>query len=114
MEGNIHVKVGGKIDTGKKWVDANGVARIIYRKTLAIGALPNNTTKNVAHGESINLTAVGGYADVIAAWASNGTILKTQNSTGVTVDINGTNVVVGTTADLSAYSGFVTIEFTLA
>ncbi|MBM4644760.1 hypothetical protein GS464_20080 [Rhodococcus hoagii] len=37
-----------EVDTGFKWVDGKS----IFKKTVSIGALPNNTEKTVAHGIS--------------------------------------------------------------
>lgn len=112
QEGNPQIQVGVRYDTGKKWVDASGVPHVIYQKALSVGALVNNTTKNVAHGEALNV--VSKYTNVVALWASNGTIVKTLASTGITADINATNVVVGTTTDLTTYiNGVVVIEFCL-
>lgn len=113
--GNIQIKVGGKFDTGKKWVDSTGAAHVIYQKTLALdgttASLPNATTKNVAHGETI---ALNKYAKVVGLRADNATTIKTLESVGVTAEINATNVVVATTTDLSLYlRGNVTIEFCL-
>ena len=34
-----------EVKTDEKWIDG----KPIYRKTIICGALPNNTTKNVAH-----------------------------------------------------------------
>lgn len=95
-------------DTGKKFIDSNGVPRIVYRKVLDVGALPNADGKNVAHGEAdIDLTA-GAYvkAEIIG---SNGTasIPKTDPELSVT----DTNLVVTATADLSDYEGIGIIEF---
>lgn len=115
--GNIEIRQGTsttskKWDTGKKYIDSAGAAHVIYAKALTVGALPNATTKNVPHGEAINI--LGKYVNVVALWATNDTTVKTLNSSGITVDINATNVVVGTGADLSTYDeGVVVIEFCL-
>lgn len=34
-----------EVSTGQRWIDDS----LIYRKVISLGALPNNTTKNVAH-----------------------------------------------------------------
>ena len=95
------MKVGYKYDTGKKWIDGS----IIYKKLLSIGALPNNTTKNVPHTETISLTK---YARVSALSITNGTTTYTGAATAT---INNTNVIIATTTDLSLYTGYVEIEF---
>lgn len=114
--GNVDIKAGGgKIDTGKKFIDANGDPHVIYRKTLALdgttSSLPNTASKNVAHGEAV---AINKYARVTELRADNATTIKTLESAGITAEINATNVVVTTASDLSAYvRGLVTIEFCL-
>jgi hypothetical protein len=115
--GNIEIRVGGgKIDTGKKWIDpATGLPHVIYRKTLALdgttSSLPNATTKNVTHGEAVSLSK---YAKVTELRADNATTIKTLESVGVTAEVNVTNIVVATTTDLSLYlRGAVTLEFCL-
>lgn len=105
IDGNPNIKVGEKLDTGRKWIDSNGAAHVIFQKTLSIGAMPNNTTKNVAHGDaSLSLTK---FAKVKELWASNGTTI----TFAATATINATNVVVATTTDLSTYTGYVVIEY---
>lgn len=100
-DSNFGAEVGRKVDTGKKWIDGS----VIFRKLLSIGALPNSTTKNVAHGEAaINLTK---YARVSDFTARNGT----QYISPPAITITNTNVAVTTTSDLSAYTGWVEIEF---
>jgi hypothetical protein len=116
MQGNIQIQNGVRFDTGKKWIDpATGLPHVIYSKTVALdgttSSLPNNTTKNVPHGEAI---AIGRHAKVVGLRADNATTIKTLESVGVTAEVNATNVVVATTADLSLYlRGQVTIEFCL-
>ena len=55
-----------EVNTGFKWVDG----RDIYKKTISFGALPNNTTKNVAHGIT-NLDLIISY-DGMAKVTSSG------------------------------------------
>lgn len=113
MNGNFEIQAGaGKVDTGKKWIDSSGVAHIIYRKVLTVGALPNATLKNVAHGESLNV--VSKYLRIKALWASDGTTVKTLTSSGITIEVTATNVAITTAANLSAFiNGVVVIEFCL-
>lgn len=101
------------VDTGMKYVHTDGVVSSIFRKVLRLdattSALPNATTKNVAHGETI---ALAKWARVSVLRADNGTTIKSLNSSGITIDINATNVIVGTGADLSTYvRGVLVLEF---
>jgi hypothetical protein len=71
--------------------------------------MPNATTKNVAHGETI---ALAKFARVASLRCDNGTTIKTEKSLGVSFDINATNVIVASTADLSTYvRGVLVLEF---
>jgi hypothetical protein len=114
--GNPDIQAGGgKVDTGKKFVDSDGVSHVIYRKALALdgttSSLPNTALKNVAHGEAV---ALNRYAKVVSLRADNGTTIKTEASSGITIDITATNVAITTASDLSAYvRGVVVIEFCL-
>lgn len=98
-------------DTGRKWIGD----KTIWAITIDIGALPNATTKNVAHGIS------GATRMWIAkeSYATDGTNFfplpypdVTAAST-IEVRMNGTNVIIVTGANYSTYSGFVTLEYTL-
>lgn len=99
--------VGRRYDTGKKWVDGS----IIYKKLISFGALPNTTTKSVAHSESLSLVKM---CRISAFVARNGTQYLTIPALTITsVTITATNIVVISTNDLSAYTGWVEIEFCL-
>lgn len=109
MDGNYQLKVGGKFDTGKKFVDSNGVPSIIYGKLLESGSLPNATAANVAHGESVDVNKPWSAK----AWADNNTT-AVQDGTDIKLAMNATNIVVTTVANLSSYHGKIYIEFCLA
>lgn len=98
-----------EVGTGFKWVDN----KVIYKKTVSMGALPNATTKTVAHGASID-SIVRVYGS-----ASDGTTRiplpysdTTSAAAGVMVYLTGTNIVLGAGTNRSAYSGYVTLEYT--
>ena len=59
-----------EIDTGKTWIDG----KPIYRKVVDIGALPNATTKTIAHGIANinNFTSITGiaYNSTRGLWAN--------------------------------------------
>lgn len=101
-------------DTGQKWIDG----KVIYRKTVSFGTLPNNTSKSVAHG----ITGI----DKIISFDGHG-----QGAAGVTYKltpmisaISGTvlggamiesaNIVFRSTTDLSntAITSYFTIWYT--
>lgn len=97
-----------EINTGKKWIDG----KPIYRKVIDCGALPNNTTKNVAHGIN-NLKKViksEGYSDNNA-----GTQIPIPYVSGIPLSIyvDTTNIVIQTSGNYTNYVNTqVTIEYT--
>lgn len=102
-----------EVDTGFTWVDG----KTIYKKTVSTGALPNATTKNVAHG----ITGYQNFID-ISGWSTNGTVFTplpyapsggTVPQVAVLVAINGDNITLETTTNRSAYTvSYVTLYYT--
>lgn len=90
--------------------------RKIYQKTIACGALPNNTTKNVTHGISslYRVLHVDGYT------YNSGTQVTlpipysaTTTNDLLSVTTNNTNIIIVTNADKSAYTEtYVTLHYT--
>lgn len=98
--------------TGDTWI--NGKA--IYRKTIDIGNLPNSTVKNVAHG-------ITGITSMIKlyGWAVTGTVFvplpfisATSVAAAMAINLNGGNIDITTGLDRTAFTGYVTIEYTKA
>ena len=87
----------------------------VYEKTINFGALPNSTTKSVAHGITslgtiINIDATAFYSDY-AIMLPYINLVALQN--GVELYLTPTNVVVRTSADKSSYTScYVTIRYT--
>lgn len=100
-----------EIDTGYKWI--NG--KTIYKKTVDCGALPNTTTKNVAHNIS-NLDTIINIQGV--SIAGNGRVIPLPMVGGtaqydVTMDIYSGNIELTTFADRTAYTRtYVTLYYT--
>ena len=100
-----------EVKTGGKWIDG----KPIYRKTISCGALPNNTTKNVAHGIE-NLERViktEGYS--VGSAGSAGSFIPVPYVSGVPMAmyVDMTNLVLQTSGKYSNYSDtYVTIEYT--
>ncbi len=108
--GNVSIVAGARFDTGLKYIGSDGIAYPILRKVLALNSLPNNASKNFAHGETLSLAK---YAKAYF-WASNGTIMKSENSVGCSTEITATNVAIATTTDLSLYiNGLIIVDFCL-
>lgn len=90
---------------------ANKENRSVYRKTINFGALPNATTKTVAHGIIFNS---GCSITRFYGGASNTTSLLyiPLSNPGITLSANSTNISITTTSDMSGYNlTYVVIEY---
>lgn len=101
-----------EIRTGAVWTDGTE----IYRKVVSMGALPNATTKNTAHG----ITGLGTVIS-LRGMADNGTAQRPLPYADATLtdvvelDCTDTNVTLRSTGDQSAFtSSFAVIEYTKA
>jgi hypothetical protein len=100
--------------TTEEWIGSyNADAGKIYAKTIDFGALPNTTTKSVAHGitgldlsKHIGFQCTAGDAGVFAAPVP-------QTVAGITMQIlaDGTNISITTSADLSAFTTKIRLEY---
>lgn len=96
-------------DTGCKWIDG----KKIYRKTINIGALPNTTSKNVAHG----ISSLGIMVDMRGvAFYTNGISLPLPfvaiSQASISLNATSTDVVITTANDMSTSSGYITLWYT--
>ena len=96
--------------TWKKWIDGKG----IYRKVVDCGALPNNTTKNTAHGVTFDtLISAEGIATSGSNWrrvphADTGSLINQ-----IKLNINSTNIQIITVIDYTSYDEcYVVLEYT--
>lgn len=103
-----------EVKTNKTWIDG----KPIYRKTINFGALPNATTKSVAHGISnldevilLNAIAKSGnsYKTIPDVISTNDVQYMGQQ---IKISISSGNVVIYTETNQSSYSTYVTIEYT--
>lgn len=103
-----------EVNTGFTWVDG----KVIYKKTIDFGALPNNTTKSVNHG----ITGLDNVIDT-QVWArrtsdSERRILPYLNTTTISnqyapANISNTQVSIISGANLSSYDVcFYTLYYT--
>ena len=100
-----------EINTGAKWIDG----KAIYKKTVNTGALPNATTKTVAHSIS-NISSIV----KIEGWATDGSasfiplpLVASDSSYGVEVAMTTTNITLASIRDRSGYSSsYVTLYYT--
>ena len=100
-----------EVNTGTKWIDGS----VIYKKTINFGALPNNTSKNVAH----DINSLGNIIkiDGVASTTSNNTttplpFVGDSSSYDVCLTVDNTNVQITTHADRTAYSAYITLYYT--
>lgn len=113
LPGSFDYRLGEDIDTGQRWI--NG--QIIYCRVVDLGALPNATTKNVAHGIATIGTVVllEGIAQAAGptvralpfAPDPAGTV-----ATGIQLSISAANLVIKTAADYSTSNGYAFVWFT--
>lgn len=96
-------------DTGTKWI--NGDA--IYKKTVNIGSLPNNTIKTVTH----NIANFGNLVRLEGSF-TNGTnsapipYAAPTDTKSVQAYADASNITIGTGEDRSTYTGYVTLYYT--
>lgn len=101
-----------EIETGKEWIDG----KKIFRKVIDCGALPNNTSKNVAHGiasfDSMWISADGSWATEGSNWIPL-PYVDTATTRLVEVVAKAANVNIVTASDMSAFTtSYVTLEYT--
>lgn len=89
----------------------------VYRKVITFGALPNNTTKNVAHGltlANVNVTSLTGNTYKSSTGQYQALPYGSSNSTySISMSILSTNISVSTTADYSGFTlTYIYVEYT--
>lgn len=97
-------------NTGVKWIDG----KTIYKKTFSLGALPNATNKQVAHG----ITNLGLIIDM-SGWAYNPStgfripVIYSYTDYPVWVSVDGTDLRISTKTDQSGFTEtYVTLYYT--
>lgn len=95
-----------------EWIDG----KTIYRKTISVGALPNNASKNTAHGISNLDTVIDCRGFAKATWGTQYPI-PTVYASGdagynTQVSVDATNITLSCTGNNSGKSGYVTIWYT--
>lgn len=90
--------------TGGVWIDG----KPIYRKVVDIGALPNNSSKKVAH----NIQNLNKVLDLKIIANDTVNYIVFDYGAGVSVYTNATHISVGTNLDYSLYNGYAIFEYT--
>lgn len=92
------------------WIDGKPV----YRKVINFGALPNASTKSVSH----NISNLGTILD-IKGTGTNGSfwfkfphVVQDTPTNGIEINVSTTLIYIKTGSDRSAYSAYVTLEYT--
>lgn len=97
-----------EVNTGFKWVDGKD----IYKKTINFGALPNNTSKSVAHG----ITNLESIIDCAGVAISGTTVLNLNEYDGSNyirlIPRQGVNITIFTSSDRTTYLAYVTLWYT--
>ncbi len=100
-----------EVDTKFTWIND----KTIFAKTVNVGAMPNSTTKSVAHG----ITGLE-YVVWLEGRASNSSgvfiALNFANGVGpsssIGLTLNGANIQILAGANQSSFSGYVTVYYT--
>ena len=93
-----------------KWIDGS----TLYGKTISCGALPNATTKSVAHGISNlkDIIDMKGEFTNGRGWFSINNPNPTALNGQVQVNVNSTNINIVTASDLSSFDrSWVTLQY---
>lgn len=96
--------IGEESRTSEVFVDDNGVSWPIYVKRLDCGAMPNATTKNVAHG--VADIKIGGlsFFELLSLRSDDGTnVWDEKTAAGVYASITATNLVLVSSANISSH-----------
>lgn len=82
-----------------------------YRMVINFGALPNNTTKSVAHNIAVNSATV--FTRIYATATTPGTagipIPYVSSSNPVQINVDATNVNITTTTDMTAFTTVIVV-----
>lgn len=96
-----------------KWIDGS----TLYEKTVDCGALPNNSSKQVAHGitnidKIVNVTGIA-YSTSLGTALQLAYPQKSSNSDYVVeMSVNATNIDISTFRDRTSFNGYVTVRYT--
>jgi len=96
-----------------KWIDG----KPIYQKTVDYGALPNATSKAIAHGIANIDILVNIFGVAIETTLKETRPIPSDNTTnvgfGISIDADRTGISIGSgTVDRSGYHGYVTLQYT--
>lgn len=92
-----------------KWIDGTD----LFGKTIEIGALPNASSKNIAHGitDLSKVISIDGYAYTGTSFAPL-PFISTTASNCVVVSVTTENIIIETGSNRSGWSGYITLLYT--
>lgn len=99
-----------EINTGAKWIDGSP----IYKKTINFGALPNATSKTVAH----NISNVSRFIKVeqsVTNTDGTGALVLSSGSTAIdefNFYVTDTNIGINTSGNRSTCNAYITLYYT--
>lgn len=100
-----------EVNTGAKWIDGTA----IYKKTVSLGNLPNNTEVSIAHGIS-NIGVVVKIEGAAKSSTTNNQIplpfVSTTLANQIYVTTTPTDITVGCGSDRSTLYGYITLYYT--
>ena len=103
-----------EVATPFKWIDG----KTIYKKTVEFGALPNNETKNVAHGITNLGTVISAEGYATSTWGTQYPIPAVYTSSdsqyNTQIAVDSTNIMLSSVGNNSTKEGVVTIFYTKA
>jgi len=95
--------------TGEKWIDG----KPLYRKVINIGAMPNASSKSVAHGASIDTCIhIYGFAVTGAVRVPLPFVSSSSITAAMAINLNSGNIDITAGTDRTAFTGYVIIEYT--
>ena len=101
-----------EVDTGFKWIDG----KTIYKKTINFGALPNNTSKSVAHGISglsrVMSIETEAYEAAGPYYYTFGHVNTNTLANGIAIYVDGTNIVISTGSNRTGITANITLSYT--
>lgn len=101
-----------EVNTGYTWIDG----KKIYKKTIFFGALPNSTSKSVAHGIT-GLSYIVNWHGMTTRTGDNifrplPLVSPASATTQAIVEFDGTYVYIYAGNDRSAYAAYITLYYT--
>lgn len=100
-----------EFDTGRKWIDGTTP---VYGKVIALDSLPNNASKNFAHG--ITGLAVLIEHHCIVTNGTNHFAVPNASTLAITANIawavDSTNIIIATGNDRTAFGGYAFLVYT--